>query len=180
MAPGRTVSFMKDRGRDLADRLVLLGTLGAIACGGASDPPERSGSTLARPDSVVFGSVSSREARPQVDGRNLTALVAGNTPFALDMFATLAPTAPDANVALGPYSISQAMAMLYAGARGLTADEMRAALHFEVDPISFHQTFNGLELELLSRDGDITLRNANQVWAQTGFTPLSPFLDILT
>ncbi len=151
-----------------------------IGCGGeggsAPDPlPMRT-----RPASVVTGAVTTRDTSPTVHGGDLTALVAGNTAFALDMFTTLGAVTPDENIALGPYSISQAMAMLYAGARGVTAEEMRAALHFEVELPQFHPTFNGLDLELLSRNGDITLRIANQLWAQTGFDPLPEFLDVLT
>jgi serpin B len=121
-----------------------------------------------------------RDTKPRVDGRDLTQLVAGNTAFALEMYASLAAAAPGENLAIGPYSISQAMAMLYAGARGATADELRAALQFDVDPERFHRTFNGLGLELLSRDGDITLRIANQLWAKTGFRPPNAFLDVMT
>jgi serpin B len=161
-------------------KLALLGLLGVIGCEGSSDKAPPGGGARPMPDSVLLGSVSKRDLHPAVDGRDLTALVAGNTAFALEMFATLSADALDQNFALGPYSISQAMAMLYAGARGVTAEEMQSALHFDVDVEHFHPTFNGLDLELLSRDGDITLRIANQVWAQTGFDPLPEFLDVLT
>jgi len=168
--------------RACACRLVALAVVmhALSGCGGeggnASDPL----SMRDRPASVVTGAVTARDTSPTVHGGDLTALVAGNTAFALDMFTTLGAAKPVENIALGPYSISQAMAMLYAGARGVTADEMQAALHFEVELPQFHPTFNGLDLELLSRNGDITLRIANQLWAQTGFDPMPEFLDVLT
>jgi serpin B len=133
-----------------------------------------------RPAEVLLGELTERDTKPHVDGRDLTQLVADNTAFALEMYANLAAANPGKNVTIGPYSISQAMAMLYAGARGATAAEMRETLHFSVDVERFHQTFNGLGLELLSRDGDITLRIANQLWAQTGFRPPNEFLDVMT
>jgi serpin B len=160
--------------------VAVLGTVGLIGCGGSSGNAAPPAGERPKPASVVLGSISERDARPAVDGRDLTALVAGNTAFALEMFETLSKDALNQNFALGPYSISQAMAMLYAGARGTTAAEMESALHFTVDVEHFHRTFNGLDLELLSRDGDITLRIANQVWSQTGFDPLPAFLDVLT
>jgi serpin B len=128
----------------------------------------------------MSSTLKERDTKPEVDGRDLTQLVEGNTAFALEMYANLAAANPGKNATIGPYSISQAMAMLYAGARGTTAAELRETLHFEVDLERFHQTFNGLGLELLSRDGDITLRIANQLWTQMGFRPPNEFLDVMT
>jgi serpin B len=132
------------------------------------------------PPGVVKASAQSRELSPDVDGRDLTTLVSGNTEFALSMFERLRAQSPAQNMALGPYGISQAMAMLYAGARGQTAAEMREVLHFDVPPATLHSTFNGLDLELGSRNSDIVLRNANQTWLATGFTPNPEYLDVLT
>ena len=158
--------------------LLLVASLTACESNtGGSEPPA---SERPRPPNVLLGTVTKRELQPVVDGRDLTQLVVGNTRFALDMYANLAAKSPGKNLAIGPYSISQAMAMLYAGARGVTEAEMREALHFDVEPTRFHQTFNGLGLELLSRNGDITLRIANQLWSRTGFRPPNDFLDIMT
>ena len=156
-------------------------TFGAVAllvtaCGDAGDPsgnPER-----IEPPDVAKASEQSRELNPRVDGRDLTTLVAGNTAFALNMFNRLRSSSQ--NVAVGPYSISQAMAMLYAGARGVTELELRSVLGFGVDAARVHPTFNGLDLELQSRNPDIFLRNANQVWLDRGFSPLPEFLDVMT
>jgi serpin B len=113
--------------------VAVLAALGSIGCGGSSGKAGPPAGERPKPASVVLGAISERDTRPAVDGRDLTALVAGNTAFALDMFATLSKDAPNQNFALGPYSISQAMAMLYAGARGVTAEEMESALHFTID-----------------------------------------------
>jgi serpin B len=156
--------------------LLALASLAACDSGETGQPA----SARPRPAEVLYGELQERDTKPKVAGRDLTQLVEGNTVFALEMYANLAGANSGKNVAIGPYSISQAMAMLYAGARGVTATEMREALHFEIDPGRFHQTFNGLGLELLSRDGDITLRIANQLWAKTGFQPPNEFLDVMT
>ena len=56
------------------------------------------------------------------------ALVKGNSEFALDLYARL--RARDGNLFFSSYSISNALAMTYAGARGPTATQMAAALRF--------------------------------------------------
>lgn len=153
--------------------------LWATACGeggGAALP----GTERIEPPNTLKAAVQSRQLSPAVGGRDLTSLVAGNTAFALELFAVLREASPTENMALGPYSISQALAMLYAGARGETATAMAEALHFGVDVSRFHPTFNGLDLELLSRNSDILLRNANQAWVRTGVEPNPEYLDVLT
>jgi len=123
---------------------------------------------------------SSRDLRPSVDGRDLTALVRGNTRFALELFDRMRTEAPDENLAFGPYSVSHALAMLYAGARGETALALRNSLHFDVEPTRFHLTMNGLDLELAARNSDVLLRNANQAWVQRGSDVEADYLDVLT
>jgi serpin B len=164
--------------RDVRVGLAAL-ALGAGACrdGDGSSPP---GEERAEPPNTLKAAVQSRQLSPAVDGRDLTNLVAGNTAFALALFAVLREASPTGNVALGPYSISQALAMLYAGARGETATAMTEALRFGTDMGTFHPTFNGLDLELLSRNSDILLRNANQAWVRTGVEPNPQYLDVLT
>ena len=55
-------------------------------------------------------------------GADLDSLVAGNTGFALDLYRTLA--ANPGNLFCSPLSVSTALAMTYAGARGETEAEM--------------------------------------------------------
>ena len=60
------------------------------------------------------------------------ALVAGNTAFALDLYARL--KSAEGNLFFSPYSISTCLAMTYAGARGSTATQMARTLHFGANP----------------------------------------------
>ena len=55
-------------------------------------------------------------------------LVAGNSAFALDLYRAL--SAEEGNLFFSPYSISQAVAMTYAGARGETERQMADTLPF--------------------------------------------------
>ena len=98
-----------------------------------------------------------------------SALVAGNTDFGLHLYAALAAT--QGNVFLSPYSVSTALAMTYAGARGATADEMAKTLRFSLPPARLHSTFAGLVRDL---DGTVKkraseLRTANALWSQKGY-----------
>jgi serpin B len=55
-------------------------------------------------------------------------VVDGNTAFACDLYAQLRSS--PGNLFFSPYSISTALAMTYAGARGSTEAQMAQVLHF--------------------------------------------------
>ena len=57
-------------------------------------------------------------------------VVKGNNTFALDLYGQLARE--DGNLFFSPYSISNALAMTYEGARGKTAEQMAQTLHFSL------------------------------------------------
>src|SRR5437867_225811 len=84
---------------------------------------------------------------------DVPALVQGNTDFALTLYQQLATN--DDNLFFSPYSISNALAMTYAGARGNTAAEMKSTLRFNLDDERLHPTFGNLILQL---EGDGTPR----------------------
>jgi len=62
-----------------------------------------------------------RETSPQVDETDLETLVNGNSEFAFDLYQALSQQ--DGNIFYSPYSISLALAMTYAGARGQTEEQ---------------------------------------------------------
>jgi serpin B len=64
------------------------------------------------------------------DEPEMKALVRGNTAFALGLYQALG--AEDGNLFISPFSISCALAMTCAGARGETEKEMAGAMHFSV------------------------------------------------
>src|SRR5438105_13761760 len=51
---------------------------------------------------------------------------------------------PDANALLSRYSIQSALAMAYAGADGVTREELRKVLHFPKDDAEVHRSFAAL------------------------------------
>src|SRR4030042_1834539 len=62
-----------------------------------------------------------RIASPMVNQSDMTMLVNGDSEFAFDLYQALRKE--DGNMFYSPYSISLALAMTYAGARGETAQQ---------------------------------------------------------
>lgn len=106
-------------------------------------------------------------------------LAAGNSRFAFALYQRLR-TGED-NLFYSPYSISLALAMTYAGARGETADQMAETLHFTLPPAELHERFYELNQGLNSSAAgdDFTLQIANSLWAQTGYPFRNEFLSLL-
>jgi serine protease inhibitor len=104
-------------------------------------------------------------------------VVEGNNAFAVALYHQLSH--PDGNLFFSPESISTALAMVYAGARGSTASEMAKALHFTVPPGQLHAAMGALLRDLNAAHTDYQLSVANALWAQQGYTFLDPFLNLL-
>lgn len=133
----------------------------------------------------VIQSDKPRETSPDVDDTDLTMLVNGNSDFAFDLYQAL--NKEDDNTFYSPYSISLALAMTYAGARGETAQQMADTLHFILSQDRLHPAFNSLDIELDKRgqgaqgkDGDgFRLNIVNAIWGQKDYEFLTTFLDTL-
>ncbi|WKZ37812.1 MAG: serpin family protein [Anaerolineales bacterium] len=148
---------------------LLLTSLVLGACGGAS--------------AQIAESNFRREIDPNIPPAEIHNLVEGNNTFALDVYQAL--RSENGNLILSPYSISLALAMTYAGARGETESQLAQTLHFPPQA-QVHPAFNALDLELnkkpLNLDKDqepLQLNIANAVWAEQTFAFLPEFLDTL-
>lgn len=126
-----------------------------------------------------------RSASPQAAAQDLRALVQGNNAFAFDLHRELSNG--QGNLFYSPFSISQALAMTLAGARGETERQMADTLHYELSQDRLHPSFNSLDRELASRgknprdedDHYFQLNVANAIWGQRGYEFLPGFLDVL-
>lgn len=110
---------------------------------------------------------------------NLIKLSRDNSEFATRLYREIC--APDANLIFSPYSVSSALAMTYAGARGTTESQMAAVLSFSLDQKDIHQAFAdlGTRLDKIQQTGDITLNIANSLWPETSFELLSEYVDLI-
>ena len=106
------------------------------------------------------------------------AVVDGNTEFALDLYASL--RTEEGNLFLSPYSISTALAMTFAGARGETAGQIADVLHFTLEQDRLHQAFAALASSVKAAgDGSgCSLHLANALWGQPGEGFLDEFLAV--
>jgi len=126
-----------------------------------------------------------RVTSPDVTTSDLGDLVGGNSAFAFYLYQALREE--EGNLFYSPHSISLALAMTYAGARGETELQMADTLHFTLSQDQLHNAFNGLDLELTARgegaegkDGEgFRLNIVNEIWGQRDYKFLGEFLDVL-
>ncbi len=122
---------------------------------------------------------------PAASEAELAELVEGNSAFAFDLYQALKNE--NGNLFYSPYSISLALAMTYAGARGETEAQMAEALRFLLSQDHLHPAFDALSVELAGRgegaqgkDGEgFRLNVVNAIWGQEGYEFLSAFLNVL-
>jgi serpin B len=150
---------------------------------------------------VVMGSASGARTKLAVKEGERT-VVEGNNKFALELYAKL--RAREGNLFFSPYSISTALAMTYAGARGQTEAQMARVLHFPTVPggigpkpnkassgpmttmrvwdrMRFHSAFGAIIKDLNARGekGGYELSVANALWGQKGYGFLEDFLELI-
>jgi len=122
-----------------------------------------------------------------IEEGDVSAVVAGNTRFALDLYARLAG---QGNLFFSPYSISSALAMTYAGARANTETEMAAVLHLPRDAsetaavwghdrvaAAFAATEKSIAADPKTRGYELHV--ANSLWGQKEYPFLETFLSDL-
>ena len=104
----------------------------------------------------------------------------GNSDFAFDLYAHIIAT-EDGNVNFSPFSISTAFAMLYAGARENTEDEMTRVFNFDLEQEILHPAYGYLIDDLQAKPGDkFMLTIANGVWAEQTAPLKENYVEILT
>jgi serpin B len=124
---------------------------------------------------------------------NKKLIVTGNNKFALKLYAKL--RSEEGNLFFSPYSISTALAMAHAGARGQTEAQMAGVLHFPIiakpgtelssklipDRHQFASVFGKIIKDLNNRGkkGGYELRVANALWGQEGYEFLEEFLELI-
>jgi serine protease inhibitor len=117
---------------------------------------------------------------PLADQQRLTA---ADAEFACELYGQL--RAEEGNLFLSPHSISQALSMAMAGARGETAEAMAGTLHAPWRTVRMHAVVGGLQRTLASREqgrrgaDGFQLRVINEAWGQKDYTFLPGYLDVL-
>lgn len=123
---------------------------------------------------VICGRVSLGESKP--DSANIQSIVDANNQFALDYYSKLKDI-DGGNIFFSPFSISNALAMTYEGAKGKTADEMRSVFHFPVDDRLRRTAYEAIFDEINKKDKKYQLKTANALWARKDFSFLKEYMD---
>lgn len=120
----------------MTNRLLLLALL-AIACKDkpahqpTPTPPPSDAASMPTPNSPPSDAAAIDEARPERTDmpvpNEIASLVKSNNRFAFELW----PYAGTGNATISPASISIALSMAWAGAKGATAAEMSKTMHFE-------------------------------------------------
>jgi len=124
---------------------------------------------------VVLGTLSGGSA---VRAGEVESLAAANAAFAIELYSKL--RGEEGNLFFAPYSLSSALAMVFAGARGDTAREMAAVLQLAPGP-GTHAAFARLQARLnraAAREG-VELGVANALWMQQDYTFRDEFLGLV-
>jgi serpin B len=145
---------------------------------------------------ILFGAVLSGTAyaRPGSGGLSLPegkdtksdtrSVIENNTSFALDLFAKLkedpALKKAGGNLFFSPFSLSTALAMTWAGARGETEKQMAQVLHFTLPQGREHPAFARWQKEIHAIGNKVKpLSTANALWVQEGFKLLDAYVDLI-
>lgn len=153
----------------------------AVACGEeTAGPPVEPNLVETKPAETAQVAVKPAAVikRAPLSKADVAAVVEGNNAFAFDLYARL--KIKEGNLIFSPYSISTALAMTYAGARGETAAQMEKTLRFALGQEKLHPAMADLVDDLNARggEGEYELVVANRLWGQTGYRFLDPFLAL--
>lgn len=108
-----------------------------------------------------------------VSPSDVSAIAAATNQFAFSAYGTL--SANGGNIFFSPYSIESALAMVYEGAAGKTAEEIQSVFGFPTATTSRRAGFASL-YNRFNAATTTTLRVANALWAQNGFDFLADYL----
>ena len=111
------------------------------------------------------------ELTPEIE-----AAAAANNAFSIDLYRQTAPD--NENYIVSPFSVSAALAMTYAGAEGVTEEEMATVLHVGDDEAAYHEGYGTLMQELDGRYAGYEINLANRLFGQKGATWKEPFLEV--
>ena len=158
----------------------------------ASNPASQTNSPTVEP-SVPAQLAELTEYRSSVDRdpasassvQQMQQVVAADGALAFNLYHELA-SGSRSDVFLSPYSISTALSMVLAGARGKTAEQMSQAIGVS-DQAAWHPARNLLAARLIEpvpagMDGKLqpmTLDTTNAIFGQSGYPFQQPFLDLL-
>jgi serpin B len=143
--------------------------------GGPPTPPASASPTAAADSATPPGPTTAPAPVAPPAAGELGALARSNNALAFDLYGK-ARTAPG-NLALSPISISTALTMTWAGAKGETAAQMKKVLHAEGEADKAMDISGKLIASFAGADSKVTLRVANRLFGEKTYTFDQGYLD---
>jgi serpin B len=151
--------------------LALSGALATNLAGCVASPGQGVSGSTGDSNADPEPDASDRRVKPNVDPDQFDAVVRGNNAFAIELFQQLIKDESKEDHFISPFSVSTALAMTWAGARGGTEEAMAESLHLPFDQDDLHPVFNAIDRALEERsdveveEGDpLELNVANALW----------------
>jgi serpin B len=107
---------------------------------------------------------------------NAQTIIEGNNQFAFDLLKTLGDR--NQNTFFSPYSISIALFMTAAGARGETEKQMLKVLHQSQNTLAYHKKFKET-IDKITNKQSVELSVANSIWPSTRLKLTPNYLNLL-
>ena len=101
-------------------------------------------------------------------------IIEANNRFAINLYSQY--KSEEGNIFFSPFSISTAMAMVYEGAEGKTAKEIKSVFGFPKYDNSRRNQYSDLLSEINKKDKEYALKTANALWAEQDFQFLDEYL----
>ena len=121
-------------------------------------------------------SIEAKTLTPTPEG--IAEVVTANNQFAIDIYQQINGQTEqvDENVFFSPYSLSTAMAMLYAAAEGETKAQIQKTFHYPT-PAILNPNSAALYNQFNKPNPDYKLATVNDLWMQQGLTPTKSYID---
>ena len=155
-------------------------------------PTDSAANTTANPDKLSLPDKAKSNADPQADSPvdfiaadddastsdGIEKVITANNQFAIAMYQQIngQPDQADKNVFFSPYSLSTAMAMLYAAAEGETKAQIQKTFYYpSMDVLNPNSA--ALYNQFNKPNPDYKLATVNDLWMQQGLTPTKSYVD---
>ncbi len=165
---------MSSTERRAAAAAAILGLALALGAGAGCGPSPQT--PAPPPNDADARPVTPADLGPDA-ARDAAALADASNRFAFDLYGRL--RGREGNLFFSPYSLSSALAMTYAGARGETARQMAAVLHLPAEADRVHRGQAALRAAFVAPGKPYELAVANRLWGQKGYRFLPGFLGLL-
>jgi serpin B len=165
---------------------ILAAALLAAGCGGGSGAIPAAQPAPVQTLAAVVRSGQAHDTNPNASADEIHAVVNGNNGFGLQALSRLGSD-KDSNLVFSPYSITQAVAMAAAGAKGNTLSGIEQALSQSLPQERFNPALNKVNMLLQAKTSGATdgqqqmpsLNIVNTLWGQRGFDFVPAYLDTL-